>query len=104
MISSQIQQSSPGAFQLIVIGEEKFGEIKELIKLLKESDQSELSPQQKSDLHAEIQTIEAQISSSKPKNTVITECLISLRNILESAAGSTLASVFLPKILALLGG
>jgi hypothetical protein len=104
MINSQIQQGSPGASQFVVIGEEKYEEIKQLLKMLKESDQSELSPQQKSELDAEVKTIDAQMSSSKPKNTIITECLISLRNILEGATGSVLATVFLNKISALLGG
>jgi len=105
MIGSQIQQASPEATQVIAIGENRFEELKEVIQSLKESiDQLSLEAQQKSDLQAEIQTIEAQLSASKPKATIITECLGSIRRILEGAAGSIFASKLLTKIVALLGG
>lgn len=104
MINSQIQQSSPGATQVITFSEEKSEELREVIKALKESiDQLNLEMQQKSDLQAEIQTIEAQMCSSNPKPSIITECLSSIRRILEGAAGSIIASNLLSKILALLG-
>jgi len=44
------------------------------------------------------------MSASKPKATIITECLGSIRRILEGAAGSVIASGLLSKIAALLGG
>ena len=105
MVNSQIQQASPEATQIVGISENKYEELKEVIQSLKESiDKLNLEPQQKSDLQAEIQTIEAQMSSSKPKATIITECLSSIRRVLEGAAGSMLASNLLSKIVALLGG
>ncbi len=57
-----------------------------------------LDMQQQSDIRAEIGTIEAQLTSSKPKYSVITECLKSLRNILEGAVGSLIASGILAKL------
>jgi len=105
MKNSQIQQASPGAKQVTTIDESKYEQLKEFLQSLKESiEQLELEPQQKSDLQAEIQTIDAQMSSSKPKNTIIAECLGSVRRILEGAAGSAIASGLLSKFGALWGG
>jgi len=103
MINSQIQQASPEATQVGTVNEDRYEELKEVIQSLKESiDKLDLESQDKSDIQAEIQTIEAQMSSSKPKVTIITECLGSIRRILEGAA-SSLASSLLSKIVALLG-
>lgn len=105
MINSQIQQASPGAAQAVTISENKYDELRKIIQSLKESiDQLGLQPHQKSELQSEITTIEVQMSSSKPKPTIITECLKSVRNILEGAAGSVLAAGLLSKIAQLLGG
>lgn len=102
MKNSQIQQASPGAKQVTTIDESKYEQLKEFIQSLKESiEQLELEPQQKSDLQAEIQTMDAQMSSSKPKYTVITECLGSIRRILEGATGSAIASGLLSEFVAL---
>jgi len=104
MISSQIQQASPEATQVGTINEDRYEEFKEVIQSLKESiDKLDLESQDKSDIQAEIQTIEAQMSSSKPKVTIITECLGSIRRILEGATSSMLAYSLLSKIVALLG-
>ena len=102
MVNSQIQQASPGAKQVTTIDESKYEQLKEFLQSLKESiERLELEPQQKSDLQAEIQTIDAQISSSEPKYTVITECLGTIRRILEGVAGSAIASGLLSKFGAL---
>jgi hypothetical protein len=104
MINSQIQQASPKATQVGTVNEDRYEELKEVIQSLKESiDKLDLESQDKSDIQAEIQTIEAQISSSKPKVTIITECLGSIRRILEGVASNTLAASLLSKIAALLG-
>lgn len=105
MKNSQIQQASSGAKQVTTIDESKYEQLKEFLQSLKESiEQLELEPQQKSDLQAEIQTIDAQMSSSRPKNTIIMECLGTVRRILEGAAGSAIASGLLFKFGAILGG
>ncbi len=105
MTNSQIQQASPSATQVNTIGEDRYEEVKKIIQSLKESiDQLGLVAQQKSDLQAEIQTIEAQMSCSKPKGTLITECLGSIRRILEGAVGNILAAKFFKEIVILLGG
>jgi len=103
--NSQFQQGSPEAIQVVNIGEDRYEELKEIIQSLKDSiDQLGLEQQQKDDLEAEIQTIDAQMSSSKPKAAIITECLGSIRRIIEGAAGSVLASSLLGKIGDFLGG
>lgn len=99
MTGSQIQQGSPGATQIITLSENKNKEIEKVLQLLKRNiDQFDLKPQQKSDLQVDIQTIEAQMSSSKPKATIITECLNSIRKILEAATASVVASQILEMI------
>ena len=104
MINSQIQQASPSVTQLITIDEDRYEEVKKIIQSLKESiDQLGLGSQQKSDLQAEIQTIEAQMSSTKPKGTFITECICSIRRILEGVSGSVLAHYLLNQIQTLCG-
>ena len=99
-----IQQAGPKATQEVTIGVDGYEEPLEVIQALKESmGQLGLKPPQKSDIQAEIQTIEAQMSSSKPKVQIITESIESIRRILEGAAGSVLASSLLSKIVPLLG-
>jgi hypothetical protein len=105
MIGSPIQQASPGVEQVITINEHKYEELQKVMQSLRGFiDNLGLSLQQKSDLKAEIQTIEGQMTSSKPKSLVMTQCLDSIRNILEGAAGNVLASVLLSKIGSLIGG
>jgi len=105
MVDSQIQQASPAAKQEIGISETRYEELKEVIETLNKSiDQLDLKTQQKSDLQAEIQTIDAQMTSSKPKATIITECLSSIRRILEGTAINIIAPTLLSQIVALLGG
>lgn len=104
MTDSQLQIDSPRATQVATVNENRYEELKGVIQSLKESiDQFGIDQQQKSELQADIQTIEAQISSSKPKATIITECLGSIKRILEGAAGGAFAAGLLSKIIALSG-
>ena len=101
---SQIQQASPGATQL-VLGEDKGQELKELVESLKESiDKLGLEREQQTDLLAQMQTIDAQMSCSRPSRTIIGESLRTARRILEEAAGGALAVGLIEAIKALLGG
>ena len=102
--NSQIQIGSHESIQVATFNETGYEELKEVIESLKESiDQLGIAQQQKSELQVDIQTIELQISSSKPKATIITECLDSIKRILECAAGGAIASGLLSKIVALSG-
>ena len=55
-------------------------------------DQKGLHTAQKSELKANIRTIETQMTSPKPKVVVVRESLHSIRNILEGDVGSGLAA------------
>ena len=49
---------------------------------------------------SDIETIESQIKSPRPKSTIIKECLASIRTILEGAAGSMIAALLVQQIMA----
>ena len=101
MTDSQLQIDSPGATQVATFNENGYEELMEVIQSLKESiDQLGIDPQQKSELQVDIQTIEAQMLSPKPKAAIITEYLGSIKRILEGVTGSALASGLLSKIVA----
>ena len=52
-----------------------------------------LSTEQESELRAEVETIKSQLTSPKPKATILHECGISIRSILEKAGGSMVGSL-----------
>jgi len=75
------------------------GAVQRIIAMLKEdSDSLSLAPETATELEAEIQTLEAQAHSPRPKNVIIREALLSLRPILENAAGNLLSSAVLYEI------
>ena len=87
MIGSQFSQASPGSTQLNIFSADDRRAVEEDLALLKERiDQLELPPQQESDLRAEMETIEAQMKSSKPKWAVIKDSFGSIKGILQAAA------------------
>ena len=87
MIDSQIAQASPGATQLNVLTADDRRTIEEDLTLLEERiGPLKLPPEQESDLRAEMETIQAQMKSSRPKWTVIKESFGSIKEILQAAA------------------
>ena len=52
-----------------------------------------LSAEQESELRAEVETIKSQLASPKPKTTILSECGISIRSILEKAGGTAVGSL-----------
>ena len=105
MINSQIQQASPSATQVVTIDEKRYDELKEIINTLNKSiDELSLKRIHRTDLQAEIQTIEAQMSSSNPKAAIITESLKYVKRILEGVTGSTLAYTLINQITLFFGG
>jgi hypothetical protein len=72
------------------------------------ADKLELQPNQKTELIADITTVETQLDSSNPKPSIVTECLHSIRAILEHAAGAALghgiATGLVTQLTKLLGG
>ncbi|MDQ1317314.1 MAG: hypothetical protein QG588_966 [Candidatus Poribacteria bacterium] len=97
MIDSNIQQASPDASQTVTFCDDDCNKLKEMMILLREfiDEDNELESDKKSELIAEIGTIEAQMSSPKPKHKIMIESLHSIRNVIEGATGSVLASKFL---------
>jgi hypothetical protein len=92
MYDSQFAQASPGATLITVTAEDR-RTIDEAIFLLKEHmGEFDLPSEQKSDLLADMETIEAQMKSSKPKWTIIKESAASINGKLQPiATGSAIA-------------
>ncbi len=92
--NSPIQQGSPGATQsLTVVNQSGLQELETFLQSLKQSvDQLELDEDQRAELEADIQTVEAQIASPKPKQEVVRPGLESIRRILEGSASAAVAS------------
>lgn len=104
IVHSQIQQASRAASQ-VALAENKYEQLGELIESLKESiEQLSLGHQDKTDLQAEIQTIEAQMSKSKPGRTIVTDSLRSIKGILEKVGASLVAQALLQRVQDLLEG
>lgn len=98
MHNSQLQQHSNGSAQSVCLGNdlELLGELIDTLK--SHIDSINLAHSEHEEYKAEISTLESQLSSPKPKKTIISESLKSLRTILEGAAGNLLASELLSKI------
>ncbi len=93
---SQIQQSSTDSQQTQEIYNFSSESISSFISELKENISNiELKEETKKELNAEISTVEIQIASPKPKNGIIKESLVSIRNILEGAGGGAIAQLLI---------
>ena len=72
----------------MTINQNQIGELKDIIaELRKIQGQPELPSEKKEELEAEIQTIESQAKSPKPKTQIIKDALSSAKGIIEQAAG-----------------
>ena len=56
----------------------------------------------KAELTAEVETAEVQLKSPRPKHTIIKECFVSARHILEHGFGAGMAHAYFPLLLAFL--
>lgn len=98
MSHSQLQQHSSGSSQVINAAL-NLEALTELIRLLNSAKSTlPLESPIRAEYVAEIQTLESQASSPKPKTTILAESLKSIRTILEGAAGNVLASDIAQKI------
>lgn len=98
MIGSAIQQGTEGS-QITVNYNAKSPEFKALVQKIREAaPHLGLSEDKINQLCVDIGTVEVQISGAAPKHSIITESMHSIRNILEGAVGSALASGLLPVI------
>jgi len=102
--NSQIQQGTQDSVQQMETGKIDLKEVTKLLQSIKDSiDSLGIDSPEKEELLADLETIQSQASSPKPKATIIRKCWKSIRTILEGAAANTLASGFLQQIGLLLG-
>lgn len=93
MVNSQIQQGTTHSTQTGSFNSQDLQSLADFINLLRgKLPELNLKPEDKKEVEADIETIEAQLSSPKPKSVIIKECLGTIRNILEGITGSILAS------------
>jgi hypothetical protein len=93
MEGSQIQQGTISSSQSGTFNLGKAEDIIAFVKVLKlKLDELPIDKEDKKEVSSDIETIESQLRSSRPKDGVVKECLKSIRNVLEGAAGSILAS------------
>lgn len=103
MVGSQIQQGTSQSSQVLTYSGTDFEAIHKLISDLKSQlSELKLNAETQAEVESDIATIEAQIKSPRPKSTIIKESLLSLRTILESAAGSVIAALLMQQIAILL--
>ena len=92
MYGSSIQQGTQGS-NVTINFKAKESELRTALNRIQNSiDELKLTPAAHNQLSVDIGTIEVQLSSPNPKSSIITECLQSVRTILENAAGSLIAS------------
>ena len=96
-INGQIQIDSPGSsqFQIKKVDAEKLCELVSELRKVLDKDNS-MSSDGRSEIESELATLEAQAKSPKPKWPIVNAAALSLKSILENAAGSALASAALP--------
>lgn len=98
MQNSQLQQDSSGALQNLEVETDLEQVIGFINRLKDNTEQLYLNPDSVDELKTEISTIEIQSGSPKPKMSIISEALRSIRTILEGATGNVTASSFLEHI------
>jgi hypothetical protein len=100
---SQIQQFSPGAVQASRSGLDLAGLSGFIEQVRTALPGLQLTPDVDSDLKADLDTMESQLKSTKPKREILRSSLQSVRTVLEGAAGSLVASGLLSQLSRLLG-
>jgi hypothetical protein len=99
--SSQIQQQTSDSIQSLVTDEINIEPIVNFLAEIKESlSQLQLSREMEQKINVEVNAINAQVSSLKPKATIVRESLSSIRRILEGAGGAIAAKLLVSLILA----
>lgn len=100
MVGSQIQQGTHSSTQHQTVSQNDIEAIRGLLSRLKGSlGGMQLENEARVDAEAEIQTVEAQLRSSKPKISILRESLRTLRNLVEGVASNAVAAGVLPLFL-----
>lgn len=103
MEGSQIQQGTVSSSQTGAFTAETAKNLTEFINLLKDKlPELQFQENDKSELQADLSTIEAQLLSTRPKISIIKESLTSIKHILEGVAGGIIAGQLLKYLPALL--
>lgn len=104
MEGSQIQQGTVNSTQTGNFTVEFQENLSGFITLLREKlPELKVQEEDKSELEADIATVELQLSSSRPKSNIIKECLSSIKRVLEGVTESVVVSgllKYLPAIIA----
>ncbi len=107
MIGSNIQQGAVNSSQNLSFNNDSRGDITKFIEELKDSlVELKLDDDSLQELNADINTVDAQLTSAKPKISILKESLFSIQRVLEATAGSSIGGHFatqIPEIIALLG-
>ena len=99
---AQIEQGTVGSHQTSTIGVADPTTLRELITSVRAAiPHLDLAEGHRSEIGADLATLEAQLESPKPKRGIVRECLESIRATLEGAAGSTLAHQLIETIKAM---
>lgn len=104
MSHSQIQQGTAGSTQFGTFTSLDLAAVAEFVAGLKETlPQLGLADNDEAVARSDVATIEAQLSSPRPKVEIVKESLRSIRNIAEGAVGSMAASGIITAVAKLLG-
>jgi hypothetical protein len=103
MIGSSIQQGTSNSTATVNFqaNNSQLGDLVQHIKNI--ASQIELSQDSRTELDADMKTLDAQLSSPKPKPSIIRSCLESAKTILEGAAKSALTTAIGHEIAKYLG-
>lgn len=94
----QLQQGAVSSFQISIDPQLDPAKLKELLDLIRSLlPESNIPSEDDAQVKADLATIDSQLSSPKPRASIISEALQSIRSTLESAAGSALYAA-LPKL------
>lgn len=93
---SNLQQASGHASRQYIEADLDVGKIENVVRLIKGSlNNLDVGEEVKSEIGSDLQTIEVQLNSPKPKPPIIKESLKSIRAVLEGAGGGAAAQVLL---------
>jgi hypothetical protein len=99
MIGSQIQQGANQSSQVLTYNTKDIEAILKFVADLKSQlPELKLDSETEAEVDSDISTIESQVKSPRPKFTVIKECLLSIRTVLEGIAGNAIAAILLQQI------
>lgn len=104
MHQSQFQRDVQNSIQAITVNEIDLKAVAALVAQIEQAVKGQqLGKDALAELHADLEAIKAQLASPKPKQSVVRECLGSIRRILEAAGGNLVASGLPSAIATLIG-